>query len=212
MKRKIIKIDESKCNGCGYCVKKCHEGALEIVNGKAKLVSDKYCDGLGDCIGECPLGAITFEVRETEDYDEKAVIERQTAKLSQRASKLINWPLQLHLQDPAADYFYNADVVLAADCTAFAFGNLVNKFQNKIISIACPKLDSNKEVYIDKLVSLINISHINSLTVVMMEVPCCNGLLYLSQQALSKSKRKIPIKKVIISIKGDLLKEEWVNV
>ena len=213
MKRKIIKIDEAKCNGCGDCAKKCHEGALEIVNGKAKLVSDKYCDGLGDCIGECPLGAITFEVRETEDYDEQAVIERQKTIATQKTSTgLINWPIQLHLQNPMANYFYDADLVLAADCTGFAFSNLSNKFNNKPISIACPKLDANKEEYIEKLVALIDHSLINSITVVMMEVPCCGGLLYLTQLALSKSKRKVPVKKVIISIKGELMSEEWVNV
>jgi len=213
MKRKIIKIDEAKCNGCGDCAKKCHEGALEIVNGKAKLVSDKYCDGLGDCVGECPLGAITFEMRETEAYDEKAVLERQKATVAQKSGEgLINWPIQLHLQNPMANYFYDADLVLAADCTGFAFSNLGNKFNNKPISIACPKLDTNKEEYIEKLVALIDHALINSITVVMMEVPCCGGLLYLTQQALSKSKRKVPIKKVIISIKGELMSEEWVNV
>lgn len=283
MKRTIIKIDEDKCNGCGLCVEGCHEGALQIIDGKARMVSDLFCDGLGACIGECPVGAIELEEREAEPYNEYAVMERISPKgektirahllhlkdhneleyLKQGLnylrehniqvemtgleyesgnteheksfgcpgkkeiffeakdqanesaieipSQLRQWPVQLHLLNPEASYLKNADVVLAADCTAFAYGDFHNQFlKNHILAIACPKLDNNKEIYVEKLAAMIDKVNINTLTVVMMEVPCCSGLLQLTQQALLQAKRKIPIKKIIISLQGNILQEEWV--
>lgn len=230
MKRTIIKIDEEKCNGCGLCVKGCHEGALQIIDGKARMVSETYCDGLGACIGECPLGAIELEEREAEPYDEQAVqentqkafscpgkkemlFERDSAPATSDAempSQLRQWPVQLHLLNPMAPYLKNADVVLAADCSAFAYGDFHGRFlKNRILAIACPKLDSGRESYIEKLTAMIDYSNINTLTIVMMEVPCCGGLLQLAQQALAQAKRKIPVKKVVISLKGEILQEEW---
>ena len=282
MKRTIIKIDEDKCNGCGLCVEGCHEGALQLIDGKARMISDLFCDGLGACIGECPFGAIELEEREAEPYDEYAVMDRISPKgertirahllhlknhneleylkqglnylrkhnitidmtgLEHRnnqteegkgfgcpgkkeilfdkqqtencnnevQSQLRQWPVQLHLLNAEASYMKNADVVLAADCTAFAYGDFHNRFlKNRILAIACPKLDSDKESYVEKLIAMIDRSNINTLTVVMMEVPCCNGLLQFSQQALSQAKRKIPIKKIIISLQGNILQEEWI--
>lgn len=283
MKRTIIKIDEGLCNGCGACVDGCHEGALQIIDGKARMISDLFCDGLGACIGECPLGAITLEEREAEPYDEKAVMDRispkgektirahllhlkehneveyfkqgldylkennisidmtdleikegQTATKeacgcpggmavsfsSQNecentatvvGSQLRQWPVQLHLLNPQASYFKNADVVLAADCTAYSYGDFHNKFiKNRIPAIACPKLDSSKESYVEKLVEMIDASNINTLTVVIMEVPCCGGLVQLAKMAISSANRKIPLKKIVIGIKGEILKEEWI--
>lgn len=283
MKRTVIKIDEDKCTGCGLCVKGCHEGALQIIDGKARMISDLFCDGLGACIGECPFGAIELHEREAEPYDEIAVMEKIAPKgettirahllhmknhnemeyLKQglnylkehkieidmngllevkemeghgkhfgcpgkkelffeqpnqnsdvnveMPSQLRQWPVQLHLLNPEAAYFKNADVVLAADCTAFAFGNFHNHFlKNRILAIACPKLDSGKESYIEKLVAMIERSNINTLTVIIMEVPCCGGLIQLSQQAVAQAKRKIPVKKIVVSLKGEILQEEWV--
>ncbi|MCF8296217.1 MAG: 4Fe-4S binding protein [Saprospiraceae bacterium] len=318
MKRDIIKIDEELCNGCGICVPNCHEGALQIIDEKARLISDLMCDGLGACIGHCPEGAITIEQREAVPYDEIAVItdmvskgrntiiahlqhlkehnevdffkqgvqyleqnranlpfdlddvkhhvhnmikpnknnlsdnrriETKTVKMEKGSacggacpgsatidfkididkvqgqnssnqsaavvanaiSELKQWPVQLHLVSPQASYFKNADVVLAADCVAFSMGNFHSEFlKGRSLAIACPKLDSNVEVYIEKLTSMIENSKINTLTVVMMEVPCCGGLLQMAKIALKNSSRKIPIKQVVIGIQGNILSEDWV--
>jgi NAD-dependent dihydropyrimidine dehydrogenase PreA subunit len=284
MKRTVIKIDEELCNGCGACVDGCHEGALQIIDGKARMVSDLFCDGLGACIGECPVGAIELEEREAEPYNERAVMERIVPKgektirahlmhmkehneieylqqgidylkennikinmndLEEKnstvknmifsgcpgkreisfspqgnpaaaagsaiSSQLRQWPVQLHLLNPEASYFQNADVVLAADCTAFSYGDFHNRFmKNRVLAIACPKLDNGKESYVEKLTTMIDHSNINTLTVVIMEVPCCGGLLQLTQQSATNAKRKIPIKKIIIGIKGDILHDEWI--
>jgi NAD-dependent dihydropyrimidine dehydrogenase PreA subunit len=274
MKRKMIKIDEELCNGCGACVEGCHEGALQLIDGKARIINEVFCDGLGACIGECPVGAIEIEERDAVPYDESVVMEKLAAKgentirahlLHLKAhneviyfkqglqylkehtinidmtglehsggcpgsvemsfkrsnnstdgeveisSQLSQWPLQLHLVNPQASYFKNADVILAADCTAFAFGNFHQKFiKNHSLAIACPKLDTGKEEYIEKISAMIDISIINTLTVVIMEVPCCGGLLQLAQQAATKATRKIPVKEIIIGIQGKILKEEWV--
>ncbi|HPG33736.1 MAG: 4Fe-4S binding protein [Lentimicrobium sp.] len=311
MKRTIIKIDEELCNGCGNCVPNCHEGALQIIDGKARLISDLFCDGLGACIGHCPEGAITMEEREAEPYDEIKVMElmvpkgrntilahlehlrdhNETELLKQaiqyirehnidmspqnndkqpaqafeniqqaRASvapassspgcgggcpgskpidfnidlkkvneaaenaaihaqtnaadtpsELRQWPVQLHLLNPNAGYFKNADVVLAADCVAFSMGNFHHRFlKGKTLAIACPKLDSNKESYIEKLTAMIVQSNINTLSVVMMEVPCCSGLLQMAQLARQQSGINIPIKKSIIGVQGNVLSEAWV--
>lgn len=310
MKRTIIKIDEDLCNGCGNCVPNCHEGALQIIDGKARLISDLFCDGLGACVGHCPEGAITMEDREAEPYDEIKVMEmmvpkgrntiiahlehlrdhNETALLNQAveyirannidmspkdsstkepaikqaisqatfsnlyeariahkpvssgcgggcpgsqamsfdidmdeleqsssdsstkvASQLRQWPVQLHLLNPQAGYFKSADVVLAADCVAFAMGNFHNQFlKGKTLAIACPKLDQNKESYVEKITSMIDQSFINTLNVVMMEVPCCGGLLQIASIARQNAQRNIPIKKTVISIQGEILSEDWV--
>ena len=285
MKRNIISIDEEKCNGCGQCVTGCAEGAIQLVNGKAKLVSEVYCDGLGACIGTCPEGAIILEEREAEPYSELAVIERISkqgekvilahlkhlkdhnemvyfkegveylkanninADLSslfnqninvinnnipqhtgcpgskERAfvksdniaqeevsssSELTHWPIQLHLANPSASHFHGCDLLLAADCVPFSISNFHSRFlKNKKLVIACPKLDSNKQVYSEKLRILIEESKINTLHVVIMEVPCCGGLLQLAENAVASSDRKVPVKYSVVGVQGDVLEEEW---
>lgn len=296
MKRQIVKIDEEICNGCGLCIPNCHEGALQIIDGKARLISDLMCDGLGACLGHCPEGAITIEEREAAPYDEILVIKDilpkgknvliahlqhlkehgETEFLKQaisylednksslefdlqevkynvhnnikpsnmehnhesgcgggcpssktvtfgnksenhnnndynQASELRQWPVQMHLINPMAPYFRNADVVLAADCVAFSLGSFHKDYlKGKSLAIACPKLDSDMEVYVEKLVSMINNAKINTLNVMIMEVPCCGGLLQIAKMALSKSERKIPIKCTKVSIDGRIISEDWI--
>lgn len=291
MKRKIIEIDEEKCNGCGLCIPNCQEGALQLIDGKARLVSDLFCDGLGACIGHCPEGAISITEREAEPYDEFRVLENLVPKgrntilahlehlkehgeevllaqaveflrenridLSPQApvhqgplhypqkasmvhdprgcpgravhdfmkttgdesvrsshaedySALRQWPVQLHLLNPSASFLQGRDLLLAADCVAFAMGNFHKRFlEGKCLAIACPKLDHGQNTYIEKLTSLICEAKINTITVVMMEVPCCGGLLQWVQVAMQKASRKIPLKKAVVSIRGQLLSEEW---
>jgi len=276
MKRTIIKIDENLCNGCGNCVTGCHEGALQLIDGKAVMVSELYCDGLGACIGECPVNAIKLEEREAEPYSEVAVMERISAKgelvilahlkhlkdhgekkLLQEGvawlkehhieidfssinkqeklacgcsgshektwikpafvtapsntgqhSELRQFPVQLQLLNPQAPYFEGANVLLAADCTAFALGNFHSKFlKGKKLAIACPKLDSNTDHYIEKLESMIDDSHIDTLTVLIMEVPCCSGLVGIAKTARDKATRNIPIKVIVVSVQGEVKSE-----
>lgn len=275
MKRKIIKIDEDKCNGCGLCIPNCAEGALQIIDGKARLISDLFCDGLGACLGHCPEDALNIEEREAEPYDEKKVMETivkggenvikahlnhmkehnemefynqaleylkenkikvpDLTESSKRhsgcpgsreinfkkqdndvlhninlKSQLSQWPIQLHLLNPRANFLNRSDLVIAADCTAYAYGNFHADFlKNKTLSIACPKLDSNQDIYLKKLVEIIDISKINTLTVITMEVPCCGGLVHLAKKALDNAENKIPIKNIIISIDGKILEETW---
>lgn len=309
MKRTIIKIDEKLCNGCGDCVQGCHEGALQLIDGKAVMVSELYCDGLGACIGECPVGAITLEEREAEPYNEEAVMERLSTKgegvilahlkhlkdhgekklLQQgveylksknikvdlsgihgqeeklgcgcpgsmarswgaagervghkagvtpayeacqvpdqprgpksgftavqpqsfaQPSELRQFPVQLHLLNPQASYFQGANVLLAADCTAFAAGNFHSKFlKGKMLAIACPKLDSNTEHYMEKLGSMIDDAQIDTLTVLIMEVPCCSGLLGMAKTARDRASRNIPIKAIVLSVQGEVKSEQWI--
>jgi NAD-dependent dihydropyrimidine dehydrogenase PreA subunit len=281
MKRQIIKIDDELCNGCGLCVDGCHEGALQLIDGKARLISELYCDGLGACIGDCPVGAIEIEEREAEEYDEIQVIDRMIPKgievikahlkhladhqqhefiqqgiqrLKEKgieldmsflekkhahtahhggcpgsmsrmfgddikaqdttgdiSSKLRQWPVQLHLINPGMPMFDGKDVLLAADCVPFAMGDFHKQLlEGKMLAIACPKLDSGKDIYVEKLVALINERKINTLTVAIMEVPCCHGLLQLAQMAVARSSRKIPVKCVSISIEGKIIEENWV--
>ena len=287
MKRTIIKIDEEKCTGCGVCVSGCHEGALQIIDDKARLVSELFCDGLGACIGECPEGAITLEEREAQPYDEIKVMDRisksgkatimahlrhlrdhnekeyvkqglqylqdhkifpeiieefkkETHTMNHEThhggscpgsrmmdftkntnnqsssdvaveSQLRQWPIQLHLLSPTASYFRNADIVIAADCVAFSYGNFHNDFlKGKSLVIACPKLDSNTESYIEKIKLMIDEAKINTITVIMMEVPCCGGLLQIVRLAMQQASRKVPVKAVYISIQGKILNEEWI--
>jgi ferredoxin len=286
MKRKIIHIDDILCNGCGQCIPNCPEGALQMIDGKARLISDLFCDGLGACIGECPVGAITIEEREAEAYDERRVMENVIAQgegvirahlehlqehgeqeylaqamavleekqvevelpvanhAPQQAhaahhvggcpgaqvrdfqvesgsadidtpaapSQLRQWPVQLHLVPPSAPYFKDADVLLAADCVAYAHGDFHRQFlQGRRLAIACPKLDANQEIYLDKLKALIDFAGIRSLTVLTMEVPCCRGLLQLARKAAAESERKIPIQWQEIGVQGDVLQEQAVG-
>ncbi len=288
MKRKIIHIDEEKCTGCGICVPECQEGALQIIDDKARLISDLFCDGLGACIGHCPEDAISIEEREAEPYDELKVLKKMVPKgkntvhahlkhlkdhqakdflqqgldylksidfnmdlsefddskkrhsmpdhhhegfscpgsmardFSQEKkgqnpgninapSELQQWPVQLHLLNASAPFLKNADLLLAADCVAFSMGNFHNYYlKGKKLAIACPKLDNGKEVYVNKLKHMIDEAGINSITVVMMEVPCCGGLLSMVEHALEQAKQKVPIKKAVIGLQGDILSEEWI--
>jgi ferredoxin len=276
MTRKIIQIDAERCNGCGNCIPNCPEGALQMIDGKARLVSDLFCDGLGACIGECPVGAIRIEEREAEPYSERKVmenivsqgentirahlrhlqehgetgfLEEAQAFLRERgleiaveepalqapgcgcagtrvrafqpersaapagagapaASELRQWPVQLHLVPPSAPCFRDAEVVLAADCVAYAFGDFHRSYlRGRSLAIACPKLDSNQDVYLDKLTAMIDFGGIRSLTVLTMEVPCCRGLLQLARQAAAAAERKIPLHWVEIGVQGGVLQE-----
>jgi NAD-dependent dihydropyrimidine dehydrogenase PreA subunit len=303
MKREIVKIDEDKCNGCGSCIPNCHEGALQIIDEKAVLVSELMCDGLGACLGHCPEGALQIEMREAEPYDEIKVMDEMIRKgknvvtahlkhlkehnefgylkqgvayLAQNQDKadfdikevmnevhhsisgdlkqkqmtqqtsgfavmqnhgggcpgsqshsfekqmpvetsgpevqsaLTQWPVQMHLINPMATYFQGADLLVAADCVAFALGNFHSKFlQGKKLVIACPKLDSNKEAYLEKLIRLVDDAKVNTITVMIMEVPCCGGLLQLVMNATQSTNRKVPVKAITVSIQGAILSEEW---
>ncbi|MBU4484944.1 4Fe-4S binding protein [bacterium] len=228
VKRNIVKIDEEKCNGCGLCIPNCKEGALQIVNGKAKLVSDIYCDGLGACLGHCPQDAIKIEERETSQFDEEAVKEHLkeskskapktlacgcpgtmtktlkkesiNANVLEQPSELNNWPIQLRLVSPDAPYLKNADVVLLADCTAVAYSNLHRDFiKNRVVLMGCPKLD-DLEYYRNKLKEMVDINNFRSLEVVMMEVPCCTGLGAIAEDAVNDSNSRLF--KTIITLEG----------
>lgn len=224
MLRKIIKIDEEKCNGCGACAAACHEGAIEMVNGKARLTREDYCDGLGDCLPACPTDAISFEVREAPAYDEAAVNASRAQKaqpmgcpgmraksISQRkeapvqagpvVSRLSQWPVQIKLAPVNAPYFDGANLLIAADCTAYAYGNFHEEFiRNRVTLIGCPKLDEGD--YAEKLTEIIARNDIKSVTVVRMEVPCCGGIENAVKRALMASGKFIPWQVVTISIDG----------
>ena len=201
MKRKIIHIDEEKCNGCGACAAACHEGAIGIVGGKAKLLRDDYCDGMGDCLPECPAGAITFEEREAAAYDEAAV---RASKLKNAESQLRQWPVQIKLAPVRAPYFQDAELLVAADCTAYAYADFHRRFiRDKIVLVGCPKLDGVD--YAEKLTEIIRGNEIRSVTVVRMEVPCCGGLEMAVKRALENSGKAIPCQVVTISIDGNIL-------
>ena len=197
MIRKIIQIDEEKCNGCGACAVACHEGAIDMVNGKAKLMRDDYCDGFGDCLPNCPTGAITFLEREAAAYDEKAVQENMRTK-----SKLTQWPCQIRLVPVKAPYFDGCDLLIAADCTAYAYGNFHQDcIKGKVTIVGCPKLDPVD--YSVKLTEILKENNIKSVTLLRMEVPCCGGLERAAATALKNSgKIDIPFKTVTITIEG----------
>ena len=228
MIRKIIKIDKEKCNGCGACASACHEGAIEMVNGKAVLTREDYCDGLGDCLPACPVDAISFEMREAPAYDEAAVKASQKAKQHAHSgcpgsrsmsinhekkvdntdvsvsSQLSQWPVQIKLVPVNAPYFDGANLLVAADCSAYAYGNFHNDFiKNKITLIGCPKLDDVD--YADKLTAIIANNNIKSVTVVRMEVPCCGGIEHAVKTALQNSGKFIPWQVVTISTDGKIL-------
>ncbi|MBM4148265.1 MAG: 4Fe-4S dicluster domain-containing protein [Lentisphaerae bacterium] len=286
MKRKTISIDQDKCTGCGECVTGCPEGAIQMIDGKARLVGDLLCDGLGACIGHCPVNAITIEERDAEPYSERKVMEniiqqgpnvlrahlahlrdhgqseylaeamdvmrekgienpmhppgaagghahhapasgcpgsrsmnfaRPAAAAPQdesgaRPSQLTHWPVQLHLMSPAAPQYRGADVLLSADCVAFAAGDFHRDFlKGRALAIACPKLDEGQDAYVEKLRALIDEANINTLTVAIMQVPCCSGLLRIAQQAAKQASRKVPVKCIVVGLQGQVLKEEWVT-
>ncbi len=278
MKREIIKIDEEKCTGCELCIPNCPEGAIQIIDGKARLISDLFCDGLGACIGHCPEDAITIEKREAGPYEEKKVMEniikqgnnvikahllhlkdhgeegylkeafqvlaekgieisleeshhqahsgcpgsramdfslpgeRVDTSGEKRPSELTHWPVQLHLVGPMASQFHRKDILLSADCVAYALGDFHrDHLKGKAVMIACPKLDSGREVYVDKLTALIDNANIKSLTIMVMEVPCCSGLVSLADEAASKASREVPIKSIVVSVRGEIIREESIN-
>jgi len=205
MKRKIVRIDEEKCNGCGACAEACHEGAIAMIDGKAKLIRDDYCDGLGDCLPACPADAITIEEREAEAYSEEAV-QAKKAAVSEPVSRLTQWPVQIKLAPLNAPYFDGANLLIAADCTAYAYGNFHEKFiKNHVTLIGCPKLDAVD--YSEKLTEIIKNNDIKSVTVVRMEVPCCGGIEYAVKTALQNSGKFIPWHVVTIGIDGGILDE-----
>lgn len=278
MLREIVRIDESKCDGCGDCVPVCAEGALQVIDGKVRLISDLFCDGLGACLGHCPQGAITIEVREAEPYDERKVMETivigganvirahllhlkehgeteylnlaldylnqhgipnplndhkevkqkefcgcpgsQTMSFEPKKSAtgdkgyqnsishLRQWPIQLHLVPPRAPYYQGAHLLLTADCVPFAYSNFHhNVLQGHSLAIACPKLDSNKEMYVEKLKSMIDGSMIRSITVAIMQVPCCSGLYHLADEAIRLAQRDIPLNVVVFGIDGSVMED-----
>jgi ferredoxin len=282
-RRKIIRIDEEKCDGCGDCLPNCPEGAIQLIDGKARLVGELLCDGLGACLGHCPQNAITVEEREAEAYDEAQVMANvikqgpsvvqahlqhlqdhqehdhlraamnflnknnfpmpspnllspqqshshagggcpgsravsfqpkptpPAASEGQRPSELRHWPIQLHLLNPTAPHYQRSDLLLAADCVPFALGEFHRDFlRGKTLAIACPKLDEGQEVYKQKLTALVDGARINTLTVMIMQVPCCQGLLRLAQSAVAQAQRQVPIRCVIVSLQGEILQDAWV--
>jgi len=280
MKRKIIQIDEDKCTGCGECITGCPEGALQVIDGKARLVGDLLCDGLGACLMTCPEDAISIEEREAEAYDEIKVMDNiipqggnvirahlhhlkshgQTTFLAKaldylkekniqidmgpekptvpasghqcpgsqimsfsshgekeegegkRPSRLTHWPIQLHLISPDAPHYQDSDLLLAADCIAYTHADFHRDcLKDRTLAIACPKLDSNQDIYRDKLVALIDRAGIRSIKVMIMQVPCCNGLLQHVVEAAEQARRKIPVTCVVVGINGDVLKEERIK-
>lgn len=222
MIRKIIKIDEEKCNGCGVCATACHEGAIDIIDGKAKLTRESYCDGLGDCLPACPMNAISFEEREAPAYDEAAVLaskgkgcpgsqmktiirnESQSESVKIESS-LSHWPVQIKLAPVNAPYFEGADLLIAADCTAYAYGNFHQDFmKDRITLVGCSKLDDVD--YANKLSEIFAGNNIKSVTVARMEVPCCGGIEYAVERALKMSGKEVPFKVVTITINGQIKK------
>jgi ferredoxin len=208
MIRKIITIDEEKCNGCGLCASACHEGAIGMVNGRAKLLREDYCDGLGDCLPACPVNAISFEEREAPAYNEAAVLAAKRAKeevpAAKTPSRLTNFPVQIKLAPINGPWFDGADLLIAADCTAFAYGSFHNEFiRGRVTLIGCPKLDSVD--YSRKLTEIFTNNDIKSVTVARMQVPCCGGLEFAVRRAIEASGKRIPCNVVTISAQGKIM-------
>ena len=232
MIRKIITIDEEKCNGCGLCEDACHEGAIAMIDGKAKLISDEYCDGLGDCLPECPTGAIKLEDKETMPFN-KELVEKRMAEIKEQKEKekekekkplfladmppmfanvhgsgdsqLKTWPVQIKLMNTKAGCLKDAHLLVAADCTAYAYSKFHEEFiKDRVVLIGCPKLDDN-EFYIEKLTEIFRSNDLKSITVVKMEVPCCNGMTYAVKQAMLKSEKIVPYNEVTITTEGNIL-------
>ncbi|MGD9159301.1 MAG: 4Fe-4S binding protein [Desulfobacteraceae bacterium] len=243
--RKIIEIDEELCNGCGQCVPSCAEGALQIIDGKAKLVAEVYCDGLGACLGECPTGALKIVEREAEDFDEKAVegrlreLEKEDSGTNKvlcpsgtpqilspgincknanepvnqktAASALSHWPVQIRLVPPNAPFLKGADLLVVADCAALSYAGMHKDFiAGKAVMMGCPKFDNAPE-YIQKFTDIFNTADIKSITVPIMDVPCCQGLPVIIQKALERSGKQIPLKKVVISRQGEVISSEEIS-
>ena len=239
--RNIVIIDEEKCNGCGQCVTACAEGAIKIVDGKAKLISEVYCDGLGACIGHCPEGAITVEQREAAEFDEKATeehlasqkrekeqisfqcpgiaarqiepdAEAPDAQTAKTPSQLSHWPVQLALLPPNAPCFQDSDLLLTADCVPFAMGDFHSRFlKDRSVAVGCPKLDDSEQ-YIEKVAGILKANKLRSLTVVHMEVPCCSGLTYIARESIARSGVKMPFEDITVSVKGKVIKNEMIEV
>jgi NAD-dependent dihydropyrimidine dehydrogenase PreA subunit len=237
--RNIVKIDEEKCNGCGQCVDACAEGAIKLIDGKAKLVSEVYCDGLGACIGHCPQDAITIEQREADQFNEEAV-KAHLAKaqkgpsqtdfvcpgtmakqlrdkgkavngFSAVPSQLAHWPVQLKLVPPNAPYFAGADLLLVADCVPFAMGDFHNKFlKEHSVVVGCPKID-NADFYVEKLAQIIKANKLNSLTVLHMEVPCCFGLTHIARKAIEAASVKMTFEDITVDLRGNVSKTETIE-
>lgn len=200
MKRTIVKIDEDKCDGCGICIPACAEGALQLVEGKARLTKESYCDGLGACLGECPRGAITLEEREAEAFDEAEVKAHLTAP-----SLLSHWPVKLRLVSPRAPYFKREELVVAADCGPFAYGNFHRDFlDERAVVTGCPKFD-DLEFYQEKLTEILRHSDIKKIIVARMEVPCCSGWLTVAQNAVTSSGKDISVEERVIGIRGEII-------
>lgn len=228
-KRKVIKIDESRCTGCGECITACAEGAVELKDGKARVVSDKFCDGLGACLTVCPAGALTIVEREAEEFDEQAAKEHQKeiavpltpctfpvsmapdkrpeaeASMPAQPSQLINWPIQMTLSRPGAPYFKGASMLIAADCTAFAYPNIQDLIRRRVTLVGCPKLDDQRQ-FVDKLASILKENDIKDITVLQMTVPCCTQITRLVSQAVKQSGKEIPISNYIVGIRGEIKK------
>lgn len=238
--RNIVKIDEDKCNGCGDCVSACAEGAIQIIDGKAKLVSEIYCDGLGACLGHCPMDAITIEKRESAEFDEKATEEHLTKQKQPQEksggfvcpgtmarsmkkevcaegsaadvpSQLAQWPVQLKLVSPAASYFKGADLLFVADCVPFAMGDFHGKLlRQRPIAVGCPKLD-DVDYYIEKVCDIITQGGLKSLTVVHMTVPCCSGLVYIAKQAIERSGVDLVLEDITIDLDGEIINSQTLS-
>ncbi len=214
MIRRIITIDEEKCNGCGMCADACHEGAIGMIDGKAKLLREDYCDGLGDCLPACPTNAISFEEREAPAYNEAAVQAAKKAKGGPHSApvadvyvpgELTNFPIQIKLLPPNAPYFDGADLLIAADCTAYSYGNFHHDFmKDKVTMIGCPKLDAVD--YSEKLTQILKLNDIRSITVTRMTVPCCGGISYAVKTAIENSGKNIPVHTVTISPDGQIVR------
>ena len=213
--RKIIEIDEELCDGCGQCIPACAEGAIELIDGKARLVAEKYCDGLGACLGECPTGALRVIEREAEDFDEQAVEEylrkKEQANIPTQqtptVSALSHWPVQIHLVPPTAPFLKDAELLVVADCVPIAYPTLHQDFiKGKIVVVGCPKFDDIPQ-YIQKFTDIFKSANIKSVTALVMEVPCCSGLPVIIKRAMESAGKEIPTKQVVISTRGQVLKK-----